>query len=260
MYPLPYLRQLFGSLFSRRRGSVKSSFLIPSEALRREVMVDVYRPAVPPWRLLSLAILSDGEQLDTPEAHRLFAACFRELSPRQGTRPVGKPALIVAVHTQAVTDGGAPSPADELPGYRDFLLDELVPFLERKFNIRQSAAFRAIAGVDAGAARALAIAWEVPQEFGVVGYFATATAPDRMPPALGPLRINKGKISALRYWLAGAGESTLPPEHFVFYLARALAEKGKEEGKDFVLVDAPASAEGSRKYYPQMIIDFLRWF
>ncbi|MEM9259778.1 MAG: hypothetical protein AAGA62_09035, partial [Bacteroidota bacterium] len=76
MYPIPYLRQLLSSTFSFRKKLIRRSYLLPSMALERDVMVDVYRPAVPPWRLLSLAVFNDGQDLPTMQLKEQLQEAF----------------------------------------------------------------------------------------------------------------------------------------------------------------------------------------
>ncbi len=92
MLPIPYVRQLLGTLLSRRRRKIiQSAYLMPSEHLGRDVMVDVYRPAVPPWRLLSLAVFNDGQDLPRMDFLAKLEAAHKENS-------LGGPIMCIGLH------------------------------------------------------------------------------------------------------------------------------------------------------------------
>lgn len=275
MYPLPYLRQLLGSILSRRRGSVKTSFLIPSENLNRDVMVDVLRPAVPPWRLLSLVVFNDGQDLDRMNLRGQLDEHFRA-----GTLV---PTVVVGIHAgDRMREYGTAGRLDYkgrgdlAMDHERFVLEELIPFLEGRFNIRKTSAHRAIAGFSLGGLNAFDLAWRNPTEFGVAGIFSGSlwwrhkafrkSKPDADRIVHDYVRKAK-KAPAVRYWfMAGTADETddrnkngiIDSIDDTLQLMSLLADKGKEEGRDFTYVEVEGGTHDPETW-GGVVMDFLRW-
>ncbi|MEL7161591.1 MAG: alpha/beta hydrolase-fold protein [Bacteroidota bacterium] len=275
MYPIPYLRQLFGSVFPFRKQLTRTSYLLPSTALERDVMVDVYRPAVPPWRLLNLAVFNDGQDLPKMELRRQLTEAYAE-----GTL---KPTLVVGLHAaDRMREYGTAGRkdyqgrGDRAPAYERFILDELIPWLEGNFNIHHDPNRRAIAGFSLGGLNAFDLAWRNPTEFGIGGVFSGALwwrykafrpeDPDADRVLHTYVRKAK-KAPAVRYWfMAGTEDETddrnnngiIDAIDDTLQLMALLADKGKQEEKDFTYVEV----EGGRHEpdtWGKVILDFLRW-
>lgn len=275
MYPIPYLRQLIGSLLSRKRGTVKTSYLLPAPDLGRDVLVDVYRPATPPWRLLSLVIFNDGQDLERmnlrPQLDEHLLA---------GTL---SPTLVVGVHAgdrlREYGTAGRPDyqgRGDLAEAYERFILDELVPFLEGRFNVRKTALHRAIAGFSLGGLNAFDLGWRHPGEFGVAGVFSGAlwwrskpfrkNKPDADRIVHDYVRRAK-KPSKTRFWLmAGTEDETedrnnngiIDAIDDTLQLMDLLTDKGKQEGKDFTYVEVQGGKH-EPETWGEVVMDFLYW-
>ena len=162
---------MFGSLSGRRRRFLKRDERLHSDYLQREVHVTLYRPAVPPWRLLSLVVFNDGQDLHRMELDRRLKAMFR-------TRRL-PPTLVVGVHAadRLLEYGCAGRPDDKGRGkqagnYQKFLVEELLPWLDDRHNIFHQADRRTIAGFSLGGLSAFDTAWHYPQVFKTAGVFS----------------------------------------------------------------------------------------
>lgn len=275
MYPFPYFRQLLGSLLSRRKGSIKTSYLIPSNSLDRDVMVDVYRPAVPPWRLLSLVVFNDGQDLDRMNLREQLNEQFLE-----GTLA---PAIIVGIHAgDRMREYGTAGRLD-YKGRGDlameheaFILEELIPFLEGRFNVRKMANHRAIAGFSLGGLNAFDLAWRNPTEFGVVGVFSGSlwwrhkAFKEEKPDAdriVHDYVIRAKKAPAVRFWFMAGTEDEQDDRNKngiidsiddTLQLMALLEAKGKVEDEDFTYVEV----EGGRhepETWGGVVMEFLKW-
>lgn len=273
MRPTVYLRQLLSSLFSRQRGVVKTSFLLPAPDLGRDVMVDVYRPAVPPWRLLSLVIFNDGQDLERMNLGEQLEEHFLA-----GTL---SPTLVVGLHAgdrlREYGTAGRPDyrgRGDLAAAYGQFIIERVVPFVEAQFNVRQTSTHRAIAGFSLGGLNAFDLAWRKPEEFGTAGVFSGALwwrhkafREDR-PDADRIVHdyVSKAKKAPpVRFWfMAGTEDETADRNHNgtigtvddTLQLMELLRDKGKAEGADFTYVEVPGG-----KYEPEtwgtVIMEFL---
>ena len=273
---LSYIRQVFGSVLSSRRKIIKRSYLMPAEVLGREVMVDVYRPAVPPWRLLSLVVFNDGQDLPRMDFEEKVRTAFSDST-------LGN-LLLVGVHAgdeRMREYGTAGSPdyqnrGDKAKDYETFIIKELVPWLENGYNIYHNPGKRAIAGFSMGGLSAFDIAWRNPSEFGAAGVFSGSLWWRRkeMDPANpdGDLIVHdyvrKAKKSPpVKIWLmAGTEDETSDRNNNgiidsiddTLQLMAALSEKGMVEGTDFVYNEV----EGGKhepETWGRVIVDFLKW-
>lgn len=171
MNPATYVKQLFGSLLSRRKRLLVRKYSLTSTHLKRQVLIEVYRPAVPPWRLLSLVIFNDGQDLEQMN----FADTLRQLY-REKSLP---PTLAVGVYANDRMSeyGTAGRPDDQGRGakaaaYEKFITEELLPWLEDRNNIFHGPDRRAIAGFSLGGLNAFDIAWRKPRKFRTAGVFS----------------------------------------------------------------------------------------
>ncbi|MEM6771462.1 MAG: alpha/beta hydrolase-fold protein, partial [Bacteroidota bacterium] len=160
--------------------------------------------------------------------------------------------------------------------HEQFILEELIPFLEGRFNIRKTAAHRAIAGFSLGGLNAFDLAWRNPTEFGAAGIFSGALwwrhkafrpkAPDADRIVHDYVRKAK-KAPNVRFWfMAGTEDETddrnnngiIDAIDDTLQLMALLADKGKKEGEDFTYVEV----EGGKhepETWGEVVMDFLRW-
>ncbi len=171
MYIFRYTRQLLGSIASRKQKLLVRSYLMPSEHLGRDVMVDVYRPALPPWRLMNLAVFNDGQYLERMNLREQLQTAFKEHTL--------SPTVVIGVHAgdrmREYGTTGRPDykgRGDQAGAYEYFLIEELIPWIEKFYNVYQLPARRAIAGFSLGGLNAFDVAWRNPGEFGVAGVFS----------------------------------------------------------------------------------------
>ncbi len=279
MRPLPYLRQLAGSLLSSKRQLLKRAYLLPSRHLGREVLVDVYRPAVPPWRLLQLTVFNDGQDFEAMNAKETM----RELYEDNRLRPT----LIVGVHAGdrmreygTVRKRDYQGRGDLAPAYERFLLEELIPYLEGRYNIYHSAGKRAIAGFSLGGLSAFDLAWRNPLVFGVAGIFSGSlwyryqpfdpADPDAHRTVHDYVSAAK-KLPAIRCWfMAGTldenddrnNNGIIDSIDDTLQLMALLEKKGKEEGARTQVQCDYLEVEGGRhdpETWGKVLGDFLLW-
>ena len=171
MKPLSYIRQLTGALLSRRKRLLRRRYVMPSVHLRREVTVELYRPAVPPWRLLKLVVFNDGQDLPRMKLKEQLAEAYRKRR---------LPAtLVVGVYAgDRLLEYGTAGRRDHAghgahaAAYEKFMLEELLPWLEQHNNLYHGADHRAIAGFSLGGLNAFDLAWRNPNAFRTAGIFS----------------------------------------------------------------------------------------
>ncbi len=275
MYIFRYIRQLIGSLASRKQQLLVRSYLMPSEHLGRDVMVDVYRPTLPPWRLLNLAVFNDGQDLPKMNLREQLQTAFKDGSL--------SPTVVVGVHAAdrlreyGTTDRPDYQGRGDLAGaYEQFLLDELIPWIEKSYNVYQLPARRAIAGFSLGGLNAFDVAWRNPGEFGVAGIFSgslwwrsKAFREDRPDADLivhNYVRRAK-KAPKVRFWfMAGTADETSDRNNNgiidaiddTLQLIQTLKDKGKKEEKDFTYVEVE-DGRHEPETWGTVVLEFLRW-
>jgi enterochelin esterase-like enzyme len=146
-----------------------------SFALEREVELDVYLPPdyhLSPGKYYPLVLFNDGQDLPRMGfARTLERLFFKKQIPH-----------LIAVGVYASEErmreyGTAQQPdykgrGDKAGLYRDFILQELLPFVQRRFRISGLTAETAFAGFSLGGLSALDMALAYPQIFGTVGVFS----------------------------------------------------------------------------------------
>ncbi|MEM9929538.1 MAG: alpha/beta hydrolase-fold protein, partial [Bacteroidota bacterium] len=165
---------------------------------------------------------------------------------------------------------------DRAPAYEKFVIEELIPWVERNYNVYKLSSRRAIAGFSLGGLNAFDLAWRNPREFGVGGVFSgalwwrgkafRADAPDA-DRIIHSYVAKAKKVPKVRYWFMAGTEDEQEDRNKngiidaiddTLQLMALLSAKGKEEEKDFTYVEV----EGGKhepKTWGQVIIDFLRW-
>ena len=122
--------------------------------------------------------------------------------------------------------------------YARFLRDELLPEVDRKYNIRKDAYSRAIAGASSGGICAFNVAWQHPDQFSrvlsIIGsYTSIQWRPGHDGGNLYPFKVRKEEVRNLRVWLQD-GSGDLENSHGSWPLQNIqLANSLKLKGYDF---------------------------
>ena len=273
--PVTYLKQLVGSVLSRRKGVVQRTYTLTSAHLKRQVLVEVYRPAVPPWRLLSLVIFNDGQDLERMD----FPARLRTLYRKDKMSP----ALIVGVYANdRLREYGTAGKLDDkgngqlAMAYERFLVEELVPWLEARNNIFHGPDRRAIAGFSLGGLSAFDIAWRRPRQFRTAGIFSGSLWYRSRP--YNPKRPDANRIVhdyvarahrkiTNRFWfMAGTADETADRNHNdvidsiddTLQLMALLQEKGLKPGPDMRYVEVDGGTHDPETW-GKVVGEFLLW-
>jgi enterochelin esterase-like enzyme len=270
-----YFKQLTGSLLSRRRRVLRRTYTLRSRHLERLVRIDVYRPTVPPWRLLSLVIFNDGQDLPRMEFKQRLRTLYK----------VGKlpPTLIVGVYANdRMEEYGTAGKPDYLgrgkraADYSAFITEELVPWLENRNNIFFGPERRAIAGFSLGGLSAFDIAWRNPRQFRTAGVFSGSLwyrSRDFDPERPDAHRIvhdyvsrSKRKISNRFWFMAGTDDEqedrnqngVIDSIDDTIQLMALLQQKGLEPEEDMTYVEV-AGGRHEPGTWGDVIGDFLKW-
>lgn len=164
-------------LMQRKAPHVRQIHHFPSPALKREVSFDVYLPPdyhLSPGKKYPLVLLNDGQ--DLPVMH--FAGILERLFFHHSVPHF----IAVGIHAsgERMHEYGTARQADykrrggKAPEYTKFIINELLPHLERRFRILQSPRHRVFAGFSLGGLSALDIVWAHPHIFGTAGVFSGA--------------------------------------------------------------------------------------
>ncbi|MBU6340925.1 MAG: esterase family protein [Bacteroidetes bacterium] len=149
----------------------------PSRILQREVDFDVYLPPDyhrNPQAVYPLVLFNDGQDLPRMEMSHILEQMYRaEAIP-----------YLIVVGIYANFDrireyGTARQPdykgrGDKAALYRDFIMTEMLPLLNRRFRLSGERSETVFAGFSLGALSAFDIAWEFQSVFGGVGVFSGA--------------------------------------------------------------------------------------
>lgn len=148
-----------------------------SEHLGREMSVDVYLPPdyhLSLWRHYPLVLFNDGQDLPLMDFIRILERLFY-----QKKIPSVVVASVYASHERHREYGTARQPdykgrGDRAGQHRDFVVEELLPLLRKRFRLSSRKENTAFAGFSLGGLSALDIAWARPDIFGAVGVFSGA--------------------------------------------------------------------------------------
>ncbi len=275
MQPITYFKQLAGSILSRRKGVLRRTYTLTSTHLKRQVLVEVYRPAVPPWRLLSLVIFNDGQDLERMD----FSVRLRQLYRKEQLPP----ALIVGVYANdRLQEYGTAGRTDDqgrgakAMAYEDFIVEELIPWLEARNNIFRGPDRRAIAGFSLGGLSAFDIAWRRPRQFRTAGIFSGSLWYRGRP--FNPKRPDANRIVhdyvarahrkiTNRFWfMAGTADETADRNHNgvidsiddTLQLMGLLQEKGLQPGTDMQYVEVEGGTHDPETW-GTVVGEFLLW-
>ena len=164
--------------------------------------------------------------------------------------------------------------------YARFLIEELLPEVEKTVNVTKDPAGRAVCGMSSGGICAFTVGWERPESFGKVvshiGSFTSiayrpATAEKPMQPGgdLYPTLIRKTPIKPLRIFLQD-GTNDLDNEHGHWFLANqqvlaalnfanAKADKEKKDGPRYDVKHVWGEGAHSPVHGGVIFPDTMRW-
>ncbi len=140
--------------------------------LKRDVIIDCYLPEnITDPSGLSLLIINDGQ--DLPKMN--FTRLINELNSTKQLFPV----LFIGVYAgeERMMEYGAAGVPDfkgrgaAAQSYQNFLLNELIPFLQKEYNI-EGFKMKAIAGFSLGGLSAIDTIWSYPETFSIAGIFS----------------------------------------------------------------------------------------
>ncbi|MEL7250498.1 MAG: alpha/beta hydrolase-fold protein [Bacteroidota bacterium] len=269
------LRQIL-KLFQKAAGKPPYNLvehLLPSKHLKRDILVDVYRPAsIGPN--LQLFVFFDGQDVRTMEVGRLQRQLLKEGYP---------PIMVVGIHAneRRMQEYGTISQPDyakrgkKAAATADFVIQGLLPYLSQQYNIDLKPATSHIAGFSLSGLLAFDLAWHYPQHFGTAGIFSGSlwwrSEPfDEENPDTN--RIVHTQVAAaeelppVRYWFqAGTedetsdrnGNGVIDAIDDTVQLVELLKEKGQaEEGIYYLEVEGGRHEPGT---WAGVIGEFLRW-
>lgn len=148
---------------------------LQSVALQRDVKIDLYLPAGYEQAVgqeFSLLIFNDGQDLPRMQFSGILEKYYQHHE--------APPMIVAGVYTSdaRIREYGTGRQADykgrgDLAGiYTRFLVDELLPYLNRHYPLSDLPEHRAIAGFSLGGLSAFDIGWARPDLFGVIGVFS----------------------------------------------------------------------------------------
>ncbi|PHI18435.1 esterase [Lewinellaceae bacterium SD302] len=168
-----FLRQLAGALLRGNQRPVKSQLSIQSKYLKRKVKVDLYWPPVFPGKPLRLLVCNDGQDLPRMDIEATMEAYYQRFPDH--------PFLLVGLEAgdRMREYGTAGKPDYKQRGdlafaYEQFVIEELLPRLEKRFTLRPQATERAVAGFSLGGLNAFDLVWRNTGRFATAGVFSGA--------------------------------------------------------------------------------------
>lgn len=273
--------RLFNEIFFHPEYSLETHHLqnFFSEALQRTVHIDVF---LPPGHFSEARntyptlFLNDGQ--DTPAIglpdtlERLYA---------KGKIPKIIVAAIHADQNRMQEYGIAGRPDYKKRGskagaYADFLLQELIPELRKRYKVSETASQTAVAGFSLGALSAFGLAWSHPGTFGKVGIFSgslwwrsrafTPENPDGYR-IVHEMVAGSTKREGLRFWMQAGTEDEQEDRNNngiidaiddTLDLIKELKKLGYQEGKEVKYVEVKGGQHNPATW-GKVMPDFLQW-
>lgn len=147
---------------------------IYSNFLNREVTITILVPQKQNKNVknLSLLLVNDGQDFEALQMHKTL----NELSKNKKIQPL----LVIGIHADGnrMQEYGTASQADyakrgsKAKQHNDFVIQELLPFLQKNFSLKNEAKNRYFAGFSLGGLSAMDIVWANPTIFSKVGVFS----------------------------------------------------------------------------------------
>lgn len=250
-----------------------------SQRLHRAVELTVLLP--PGYeqtkRPFPVLYLNDGQDIPRLHLQRVLDSLFKK-----GTVP---PFVVVGIHANQdrLQEYGTAAQADykgrgaKAGVYAEFVLKELMPFVEKQLRVLSNPANTVIAGFSLGGLSALDLAWAHPEKFGKVGVFSGSLwwrkrayedgyddHNDRIMHAL--IRRSPTK-PALRFWFeAGTDDETsdrngngvIDAIDDTLDLMHELEAKGYRRDEDFSYEEV-AGGRHDPKTWAKVMPNFLAW-
>ena len=177
--PISSLHQLFLRLIGKsvvktHPSDHQTTYTFHSRSLQRAVIVDVYHPPVKATKPLPLFCFNDGQDLrQMPIKDIMHQLVVVEKYP---------PFLVVGIHANenrmreygTINMPDYAGRGDQAAAYARFVTRQLLPYLEKEFEIASDPAQRIIAGFSLGGLSAFDLAWHHPHIFGLTGIFSGA--------------------------------------------------------------------------------------
>lgn len=165
-------------IYSQQTNQVKIKILrnqsIESKFLHRNVTYDIVLPSEISKQPLKTLYMNDGQDFDALHIDKTFNRLYKnhEISNL----------VLIAIHTNEnrLHEYGTANKPDyknrgsKAKEYTDFVLKELKPFLNEKFQLSSKATDNYFCGFSLGGLSAIDIVWNNPTEFSKVGVFSGA--------------------------------------------------------------------------------------
>jgi enterochelin esterase-like enzyme len=167
--------ETFHELLQRKAPHLRQIRHFNSGSLGREVSFDLYLPPdyhLSGGRVYPLLLVNDGQ--DLPRMN--FSGILENLYFHKRLPQI----IAVGIHASGermreygtVRQADYKGRGDKAVHYRNFILEELLPFLYRRFRLSGLREETAFAGFSLGGLSALDISWAHPQIFGTAGVFS----------------------------------------------------------------------------------------
>ncbi|MEN0005052.1 MAG: alpha/beta hydrolase-fold protein [Bacteroidota bacterium] len=257
---------------------VQQLFHFHSNALKREVRLDVYLPAdyfSQPTTSYPVLLLNDGQDLERMQ----FSNILQQLWERQQIPPI----IAIGIYAgDRMHEYGTSNRLDykgrgsKAKGYSTFIRKELLPFLRKRYRCTPHAAETAVAGFSLGGLSAFDLAWHHPDVFQKVGVFSgsfwwrykafNAADPDAHRVVHDLLKRSK-KRAGLQFWLqTGTNDEqedrnnngVIDAIDDTLDLIKALEKLGYQNGRDIKYVEV-MHGEHNPDTWGMIMPEFLKW-
>ncbi|MFN4146914.1 MAG: alpha/beta hydrolase [Runella sp.] len=144
-----------------------------SQYLQRKIVLDILLPPQyhPKQRAYKVLYMNDGQDLERLQMQSILDVFFQ--------KPSAIPFILVAVHCgERIQEYGTAAQADyknrgsKASAYTAFMLEELMPYIQKKYRVLVGSEHTAICGFSLGGLSAFDMAWHHPEYFGKVGVFS----------------------------------------------------------------------------------------
>lgn len=221
--------------------------------------------------------LNDGQDLDRLRMSALLDSLYEKKNL--------PPLVVVGIHANQnrLNEYGTAAQADykgrgaKAGRYTQFVLSELMPYIEKSVRVATGPAATVVAGFSLGGLSALDLAWAHPERFGKVGVFSgslwwrkkayEAGYDDDNDRIMHSLIRTATHQSALKFWFeAGTEDETsdrnkngvIDAIDDTLDLMHELRAKGYRDGTDFEYVEVKGGKH-NQETWAGVMPDFLRW-
>jgi enterochelin esterase-like enzyme len=243
-----------GEIAFERLEDTHSRFLKARRTVDVFLPIGYYGPGTERYPVLYLNDGQDSESLDL--------AAALERSQQEGS---AVPIVVVAIHAtgdriREYGTAGVPNAqgyGDRASQYEQFILTELMPFIQSRYRVLTGPPATAIAGLSLGGLSAFDMAWRNPDRFGAVGVMSGSfwwRTNDRSPEMKQVSRIMHRRVRetpgrpALRMWLETGvrdetadrdGDGVIDSIQDTEELVEEILRKGYQAGRDVIHVTMP---------------------